>query len=119
LASFNYISPRVRYDPERDWVPPWLADKERPLEFTDLVGRYVVTRENFAVRIANISQQLNEWTEVHSSLSPSLTDIAHFEGLRAERSRLLAEFLDVEDGFVVQMLRTLGEGARNDESALP
>jgi hypothetical protein len=89
------------------------------LEFTDLVGRYVVTRDNFVVRIANISQQLKEWTEIHSSLSPSLTDIAHFEGLRAERSRLLAEFLDAEDEFVVQMLSALGAGARNDESALP
>ena len=81
------------------------------MDLTDLVGSYIVTRDNFVARIATITRQLNEWTDEHSTVPPTLTDIAHFEGLRAERSRLLAEFTEAEDAFVVQMLRTLGASA--------
>jgi hypothetical protein len=77
------------------------------LELTELVGTYVVTRDNFVARIGQVTRQLNAWTAEHSQVPPRLTDIAHFEGLRAERSRLLAEFTEAEDAFVVQMLRTL------------
>ena len=84
------------------------------MELTELVGTYVVTRDNFVARIGQVTRQLNAWTEEHSHVPPTLTDIAHFEGLRAERSRLLAEFTEAEDAFVVQMLRTLSasSGAR-------
>lgn len=77
------------------------------MELTELVRSYVKTRDDFVGRIAVISQQLDVWTQEHMQVPPSLTEIAHFEGLRAERSRLLSEFTEAEDEFVVQMLRSL------------
>jgi hypothetical protein len=73
-----------------------------------LIERYIATRDAFATRIEGISRQLSEWTEAHSKIPPTLMDIALFEGIRAQRARLLAEFTEVEDEFVVQMLRALG-----------
>ena len=73
-----------------------------------LIERYIATRDAFAIRIEGISRQLSEWTETYATTPPTLMDIALFEGIRAERSRLLAEFTEVEDEFVVQMLRALG-----------
>ena len=82
------------------------------MELTNLVQTYVKTRDDFVGRIATITQQLNAWTDEHAHTPPTLTDIAHFEGLRAERSRLLSEFTEAEDQFVVQMLQRLGSAAR-------
>lgn len=82
------------------------------MELTELVRSYVRTRDDFVSRIAGISQQLDVWTQEHMEVPPSLTEIAHFEGLRAERSRLLSEFTEAEDEFVVQMLRTLSSAGR-------
>lgn len=75
------------------------------MEFDDLVRDYIKTRNGFALRIQEISQQMTAWTSLHSSTPPALKDVAQFEGLRAERSRLLAEFTEYEDQFVVAMLR--------------
>jgi hypothetical protein len=82
------------------------------LELTDLVRQYVKRRDDFVSRIATITQQLNEWTDEHTKVSPSLTDIARFEAMRAERSRLLSEFTEAEDEFVVQMLHKVGSSLR-------
>jgi hypothetical protein len=79
---------------------------------TELVNSYVRTRDDFVVRIGRITEQLNAWTDEHATVTPTLTDIARFEGLRAERSRLLSEFTEAEDSFVVQMLQTLGSGIK-------
>lgn len=83
------------------------------MELTSLVQTYVKTRDDFVGRIALITQQLNVWTEEHSKTPPSLTDIAQFEGLRAERSHLLSEFTETEDQFVVHMLQTLSSSVRH------
>jgi hypothetical protein len=83
------------------------------LELTDFVRSYVRTRDDFVARIAGISQQLDRWTQEHMEVPPTLTEIAHFEGLRAERSRLLSEFTEAEDEFVVQMLRSLSSTSRS------
>ncbi len=64
-------------------------------------------------RIAAISQELNVWTEEHSVTAPVLIDIARFEGLRAERSRLLSQFTESEDEFIVEMLQSLGASERS------
>lgn len=82
------------------------------MELTELVRSYVKTRDDFVARIAGISGELTSWTQEHMEVPPTLTEIAHFEGLRAERSRLLAEFTEAEDEFVVQMLRTLSTSPR-------
>lgn len=83
------------------------------MQLTELVRSYVKTRDDFVSRIAQITQQLNAWTDQHTDVAPSLTDIARFEGLRAERSRLLSEFTEAEDQFVVQMLQKLGSSVKN------
>lgn len=75
------------------------------MQLTDLVRGYVKKRDDFVRRIASITQQLDAWTDEHTQAPPSLTDIARFEALRAERSRLLSEFTEAEDTFVVQMLQ--------------
>ena len=82
------------------------------MELTDLVRQYVRKRDDFVGRIASVSQQLNVWTEEHVNEAPSLTDIARFEAMRAERSRLLSEFTEAEDDFVVQMLQNVGSSVR-------
>jgi hypothetical protein len=82
------------------------------LELTELVRSYVRTRDDFVARIAVISQQLDAWTQEHMETAPTLTEIAHFEGLRAERSRLLSEFTEAEDEFMVQMLKSLSSTGR-------
>ena len=83
------------------------------LELTELVRQYVKKRNDFVVRIAAVTQQLNEWTDEHLETPPSLTDIARFEVMRVERSRLLSEFTEAEDGFVVQMLQNLGSSQKS------
>ncbi len=82
------------------------------MELTDLVRQYVKKRDDFVARIATITQQLNAWTDEHVTVAPSLTDIARFEAMRAERSRLLSEFTEAEDQFVVQMLQKVGSSLR-------
>jgi hypothetical protein len=82
------------------------------VEFTDLVRSYIKRRDDFVSRIATISQELNLWTDEHIDTAPTLTDIARFEALRAERSRLLSEFTEAEDDFIVRMLQNLGSSSR-------
>ena len=82
------------------------------MELTDLVRQYTKKRDDFVSRIAHVSQQLNVWTEEHMREPPTLTDIARFEAMRAERSRLLSEFTEAEDDFVVQMLQQFGSATR-------
>ncbi|HEX5370272.1 MAG TPA: hypothetical protein VFY10_12730 [Dehalococcoidia bacterium] len=83
------------------------------MKLTELIKRYVKSRDSFVGRIAVISQELNVWTDEHSATPPTLPDIARFEGLRAERSRLLAQFTETEDQFVVEMLQSLGSSERD------
>jgi hypothetical protein len=82
------------------------------VEFTDLVRSYIKRRDDFVSRIATLSQELNLWTDEHIDTAPTLTDIARFEALRAERSRLLSEFTEAEDDFIVRMLQNLGSSSR-------
>jgi hypothetical protein len=83
------------------------------LELTDLVKGYVKTRDDFVARIGQITQQLNAWTDEYAVVPPSLSEIARFEGLRAERSRLLSEFTEAEDQFVLQMLLAVSSASNN------
>lgn len=78
------------------------------VELTEMVRQYTKRRNDFVARIARASQQLNEWTDEHEKVAPTLNDIARFEAMRAERSRLLSEFTEAEDEFVVQMLQNVG-----------
>lgn len=78
------------------------------MELDELVRDYIRTRNSFAQRIQEISQQMVAWTDVHVITTPSLKDLAQFEGLRAERARLLSEFTESEDQFVLEMLRRTG-----------
>jgi hypothetical protein len=71
------------------------------------VERYVAARDDFVVRIGKITRELDQWTEEHRQKAPTLRSIATFEGLRGERSRLLAEFEEVEDRFVLELLQRL------------
>jgi len=83
------------------------------LELTSLVKSYIKTRDDFVVRIGRITQQLNAWTDQYATETPTLIEIARFEGLRAERSRLLSEFTEAEDQFVLQMLMAVGSPGNN------
>ena len=71
------------------------------------VERYIAARDDFVARIGSITRDLDHWTEEHRKKAPSLHSIATFEGLRAERSRLLAEFEEIEDRFVLELLQRL------------
>jgi hypothetical protein len=71
------------------------------------VDRYIAARDDFVGRIGKITYELNQWTEEHRQKSPTLRSIATFEGLRGERSRLLAEFEEFEDRFVLELLQGL------------
>jgi hypothetical protein len=77
---------------------------ERETASRDSFKRYLASRKVFVERMAEVTQQLTEWTDEHRETPPSLMDVARFEGIRAERSRLLAEFGDREDRFVVELL---------------
>jgi hypothetical protein len=77
------------------------------MERDPLIEKYVSLRDNFVQRIGKITGDLNAWTETHLNTAPTLKDIAIFEGLRGERTRLLAEFEDLEDRFVLEMLQRL------------
>jgi hypothetical protein len=83
------------------------------MDLTELVRQYVKTRDNFVARIGRITGELNAWTDEHADAAPTLTDIAQFEGLRAQRSRLLSEFTEAEDEFVVEMLRSVSSAQRH------
>ena len=83
------------------------------MELTELVRKYIRSRDNFVSRIAVITQELNAWTDEHVVTPPSLPDIARFEGLRAERSRLLSQFTESEDEFIVEMLQSLGASTKS------
>ena len=71
------------------------------------VERYIGARDDFVARIGKITYELNQWTEEHRQKAPTLRSIATFEGLRGERSRLLAEFEEFEDRFVLELLQRL------------
>lgn len=77
------------------------------MELTSLVAQYVRERDSFVVRIGRLSAQLDAWTDEHSRVPPNLIDIAQFEGLRAERSQLLADFEAAENRFVVTLLENV------------
>jgi hypothetical protein len=64
-------------------------------------------------RLAEVTRQLDDWADQHMKTTPSLMDVARFEGLRAERMRLLAEFGEREDRFVVELLK--GSTASTDD----
>ena len=85
---------------------------------SESVERDVATRDSFVSRIGKISQELNLWTEEHRHKAPTLRSIATFEGLRGERSRLLAEFEEFEDRFVLELLQHLSaEEGRTPQTA--
>jgi hypothetical protein len=71
------------------------------------IERYIAARDDFVQRIGKITRELDQWTEDHRHKPPTLRSIAVFEGLRGERSRLLAEFEEIEDGFVLELLQRL------------
>ena len=80
------------------------------------VERYIAARDDFVSRIGKITVELNQWTEEHRHKAPTLRSIATFEGLRGERSRLLAEFEEFEDRFVLELLQRLSVD-ENSQSA--
>jgi hypothetical protein len=71
------------------------------------VERYIAARDEFVGRIAKITRELDQWTDEHREKPPTLRSIATFEGLRGERSRLLSEFEEFEDRFVLELLQRL------------
>ena len=82
------------------------------------VERYIAARDDFVGRIGKITRELDQWTEEHRNKAPTLRSIATFEGLRGERSRLLAEFVEIEDRFVLDLLQRLSaaEGRSSKQS---
>ena len=72
---------------------------------TGIVQAYVDARSRFVERMRDVTLQLDDWTAKHSQVAPSLIDIARFEGLRATRARLLSEFTQFEDDFVIDLLQ--------------
>jgi hypothetical protein len=87
------------------------------LKHEPAVERYIGARDDFVARIGKITYELNQWTEEHRRKAPTLRSIATFEGLRGERSRLLAEFEEFEDRFVLELLQRLSgdEGRANGQ----
>lgn len=77
------------------------------MDVRPIIEDYIAARDRFVVRIGTITGRLNEWTEKHRTTPPTLTEVAHFEGLRAARSVLLSEFTEIEDQLVVKLLQEL------------
>jgi hypothetical protein len=71
----------------------------------ELALMYVEARSRFVRRIGEVSGQLDACTSKHAKESPTLVDVARFEGMRATRARLLAEFTQFEDKFVLDLLQ--------------
>ncbi len=87
----------------------------------EVVRRYRESRERFRQRLGTVGGDLDGWIEKHRHDPPTVADLAHFEGLRAGRARLLAEFKEVEDRFVIDLLQHLTSESpgtrRRDETA--
>lgn len=96
----------------------WFAREGHVVRSQSAVERYIAARDDFVARIGKITRELDQWTEEHRRKAPTLRSIATFEGLRGERSRLLAEFEEIEDSFVLELLQRLSaaEGRSSRQS---
>ena len=91
---------------------PLIADDSQPDaapddRATQLVRSYLEARDSMLSRVGPVTGQMDAWTDRHSQVPATLRDVAQFEGLRAQRSRLLAEFEDFESEFIAALLSSL------------
>jgi hypothetical protein len=82
------------------------------MDTSESVNRYLAARDRFLELMRPVSHQLDEWVNHHRDEPPTLSDIARFEGLRTERTRLLAEFGETEDRFVLELLEGFAQPER-------
>jgi hypothetical protein len=77
------------------------------MEYEAAFNQYIDGRDQFLRRIGEVTAEIEAWVDKYSQEEPTLTDIAHFEGLRASRFRLLSDFEQAEDRFVLRLLALL------------
>jgi hypothetical protein len=82
------------------------------MDTKESVERYLRARDSFLEQMGPVTRQLDEWVDLHLNAPATLADIARFEGLRTQRTRLLAEFGETEDRFVVELLERLAQPER-------
>jgi hypothetical protein len=101
---------------------PLIADDAQPADAapddraTRLVRSYLEARDSMLSRVGPVTGQMDAWTDRHSQIPATLRDVAQFEGLRAQRSRLLAEFEDFESEFIAALLSSLVADRTDDTS---
>ena len=67
--------------------------------------RYRQLRERSYQRLGEIRSEVDAWIDKYAIDMPSLSEIARLEALSAERTRLLADFVEAEEHFIDQALR--------------
>ena len=67
--------------------------------------RYRKLRQRSYERLTLLRNEVDEWIARYASEVPSLSEVARLEALSAERSRLLAEFVEAEQQFIDNLLR--------------
>ena len=98
-VSMFSTKPLILDDTEPDVAPSTRS--------TDMVRAYLEARDSMLARIGPVTGEMDRWTERHSQVAATLSDVAQLEGLRAQRARLLAEFEDFESEFIAELLKSL------------
>jgi hypothetical protein len=74
------------------------------MEADPLYQRFRATHARLYVRLNALRAAVEAWLEAHASLEPTLADLAHLEGLHAERLQLRQELQQAEDSFIEHVL---------------
>lgn len=75
------------------------------MESDPVFVRYRKLRQSGYERLGAIRAEVDAWIAKYAVEMPSLPELARLEALNAERSRLLAEFIEAEEQFIDHALR--------------
>ena len=73
--------------------------------------RFIERRERVMNQLDSSRVKFDAWIEAHKGQPASITDLAQFEGLLAERRNMLDELLKLDDSLMDHLVVLLGRGA--------
>jgi hypothetical protein len=81
------------------------------LDADPVFSRFLERRERLLNHLDSSRVQFDDWIERHRTLSASIADLAHFEGLLAERRNALDELLKLDDSLLDHLVVLLGRSS--------
>ena len=79
-------------------------------------SRFIERRARLMDHLDSSRVQFDTWIEAHKSQPASISDLAQFEGLLAERRNTLDELLKLDDSLMDHLVILLGRGGSRTEA---